>query len=122
MVIYRILRKIRYLTRKDLNIFLLSHDDFEDIDNNKKRRKAKTLGRLLDDKITLEGMITIVLFTHIEKKASDKFAKYYFQTQTVGNDTCKSPMGMFDEMYIDNDLNYVSNKIFEYYGITPNKK
>ena len=70
---------------------------------------------VLDDKITLEGLFTIVLFTEV-KMEDDKLPHYYFVTQTDGVTTAKSPKGMFDEIYIPNDLNYVSTKIDEYYN------
>lgn len=76
--------------------------------------KMKTIGRMLDEKITLEGLFTIVLKTHVAD------GKYQFVTQTNGSDTVKSPMGMFDELYIDNDLKMVDDTIREYYNIQIN--
>lgn len=73
--------------------------------------KVKTIGKLLDEKITVEGMYTIVLKTVVQD------GKYYFQTQNSGHDTCKSPMGLFDSFLIDNDLKAVDNAIREYYDL-----
>lgn len=73
--------------------------------------KAKTIGRLLDEKITVEGMFTVVL------KAVVKDGRYAFSTQNSGNDTVKSPIGMFDEPLIDNDLLYVDTTVRAYYGL-----
>ena len=73
--------------------------------------KIKTIGKLLDEKITVEGMYTIVLKTVVQD------GKYYFQTQNSGHDTCKSPMGLFDNFLIDNDLKAVDNAIREFYGL-----
>lgn len=73
--------------------------------------RVKTLGKMLDDKIVVEGMFTTVLRTHVEN------GTYQFSTQNSGNDTVKSPLGMFDQMYIDNDLSAVDQTICEYYGI-----
>jgi hypothetical protein len=74
--------------------------------------KVKTIGKLLDEKITVEGMYTIVLKTVVQD------GKYYFQTQNSGHDTCKSPIGLFDSFLIDNDLKAVDKAIREYYEIT----
>ena len=71
--------------------------------------KIKTIGKLLDDKITIEGMVTIVLRTCVEG------GEYFFRTKNNGQDTVKSPLGMFDDELIPNDLLTVKNKINEYY-------
>lgn len=93
---------------EDTVVYFLSHlETGED-----GRQKVKTIGKLLDEKITVEGMFTIVLKT----VASD--GKYLFATQTDGSDTCKSPMGLFDQMYIPNDLKQVDETLRIYYGFT----
>lgn len=73
--------------------------------------KLKTIGKLLDEKIVLEGMSTIVLKTAV----SD--GQYMFLTQNNGRDTVKSPSGMFPAYAIDNDLKYVDQKIRSYYEL-----
>lgn len=73
--------------------------------------KIKTIGKLLDEKITVEGMFTIVLKTNVTD------GKYSFLTQNSGHDTVKSPIGMFPSYAIDNDLKYVDDKIRNYYEI-----
>ena len=73
--------------------------------------KCKTIGKMLDEKITVEGMFTVVLKTHVQD------GHYTFVTQTNGQDTVKSPIGMFDQLEIDNDLAMVDRTIREYYGI-----
>ena len=78
--------------------------------------KVKTIGKLLDEKITVEGLFTIVLKTHVED------GKYTFRTQNSGFDTVKSPIGMFEEIEIDNDLKMVDNAIREYYNLNKPKK
>lgn len=92
--------------KEDLNIFFLSHNEQKEDGTS----KVKTIGKLLDEKITIEGLFTIVLNTVIQDN------KYYFETQNNGFNTTKSPLGMFDERLIDNDLKIVSEKINEYYG------
>lgn len=70
---------------------------------------VKLIGKLLREKITVEGLFTIVLRTGVSE------GKYYFFTQNNGKDTVKSPLGMFDSFSIENDLNYVDAKIRNYY-------
>ncbi|WP_307745908.1 AAA family ATPase [uncultured Phascolarctobacterium sp.] len=86
-------------------VFFLSHIETKDDG----RQKIKTIGKMLDEKITIEGMFTVVLKTYV----SD--GKYYFITQNSGMDTVKSPIGMFPSITIDNDLKYVAEKIRNYY-------
>lgn len=71
----------------------------------------KLIGKLLREKITIEGLFTIVLRTGVNE------GKYYFYTQNSGKDTVKSPMGMFPTYAIDNDLNYVADKIRNFYEV-----
>lgn len=73
--------------------------------------KFKTIGKMLDEKITVEGMFTIVL------KAVAQDGKYLFTTQTNGYDTAKSPMGMFESLEIENDLKMVDTTIRKYYEL-----
>ena len=70
--------------------------------------------KLVDNVITLEGMFTVVLFTDVEK--TKEGIKYSFVTQNSGNNTAKSPKGMFEDYKIPNDLAFVRNKIEEYYN------
>ena len=72
---------------------------------------VKLIGKLLREKITIEGLFTVVLRTGVSE------GKYYFFTQNSGKDTVKSPMGMFPAYAIDNDLAYVADKIRNYYEI-----
>lgn len=92
----------------DVTVYFLSHiETGED-----GRQKAKTIGKLLDEKITVEGMFTIVLKTVVVD------GKYLFATQTDGTDTCKSPIGLFDKMYISNDLKLVDEAVRQYYSFS----
>ena len=97
---------------KDVIVYILCHTD-TDADGIE---KLKTIGKLLDEKIVLEGMSTIVLKTAV----SD--GQYMFLTQNNGRDTVKSPAGMFDSYAIENDLKYVDDKIRQYYEIGDFKK
>lgn len=89
-------------------VYILGHT--QEDDNGK--IKAKTIGKLLDEKITLEGLFTIVLRTSVVN------GTYQFQTHNNGSDTVKSPLGLFDQDFIDNDLAAVDNAICEYYPST----
>ncbi len=91
---------------KDVIVYLLGHIE---TDSNGKE-KFKTIGKMTDN-YSVEGMCTIVLKTLVED------GHYYFTTQTNGFDTVKSPMGMFGEIKIDNDLKAVDTAIREYYNI-----
>ena len=75
------------------------------------RQKIKTIGKMLDEKITLEGMFAIVLKTSVHD------GHYYFSTQNNGLDTVKTPIGMFESDEIENDLKAVDTAIRKYYEI-----
>lgn len=89
-------------------VYLLSHTDITDAGHT----KAKTIGKLLDEKITVEGLVTIVLRTHVIN------GQYVFSTKNSGADTVKTPLGMFEEEHIDNDLAIVDKAIVDYYQPT----
>ena len=99
--------------REDLTIFFLTHsEDSTDI-NGHRKVKAKTIGKMIDNTLTLEGLFSIVLFGHV-KKDEDGQLHYGFDTVNNGENTCKSPMGMFEDSFIDNDLQLVKDCIAEY--------
>lgn len=68
---------------------------------------------MVDEKLTLEGLFSIVLFGKV-KKDKDGNIRYVFETQTTGDNTCKSPKGMFPDFEVPNDLAYVKKAIDEY--------
>ena len=91
----------------DKIVYVIMHEtknDFGDI-------SPKTLGKLTDTTVCLEGLFSIVL----RAKKVDK--NYYFFTQSTENDVAKSPIGMFNELYIDNDLKQVDDIIRNFYEI-----
>jgi len=96
------------LCRSDLTWIFLSHSD----ENDHGEMKVKTIGKLLDEKISVEGMFTIVLNTLIER--NDESVKYWFETQNNGKSTSKSPEGMFTTHKIPNDLKFVIDHIKSY--------
>lgn len=91
----------------DKIVYFLHHIETTDTG----RQKIKTVGRMLDEKITLEGMFTIVLKTSVHD------GQYRFSTQNNGFDTVKTPIGMFESEEIDNDLKAVDEAIRNYYKI-----
>lgn len=68
---------------------------------------------MLDSVITLEGLFTYVFFTTVQRDEENK-TSYKFITNSEGSCTAKSPMGLFEDLYIDNDLKLVVNRIKEY--------
>lgn len=86
-------------------VYFMSHVE---VDANG-RQKIKTIGKMLDEKITLEGMFTIVLGAKIVD------GRHVFTTKNSGFDTVKTPIDMFDMAEIDNDLNAVDAAIVSYY-------
>ncbi len=98
--------------RDELNVYYLTHP--EEINRNGSVFiKAKTVGKMIDNSLTLEGLFTIVLFGKVIKQDDGTF-QYGFETQTDGDNSCKSPMGMFEERFIPNCLKYVNDKIVAY--------
>jgi len=100
--------------REDLKVVFLTHDEII-TENFQPKRKIKTIGKLLDDKVTLEGLFTVVLFTDISQNKEKNGLKYTFITQNDGTTTAKSPRGMFETFNIPNDLADVISKINAYY-------
>jgi hypothetical protein len=99
--------------RDDLLIFFLTHAEEATDMEGKRKFKAKTIGKMVDEKLTLEGLFSIVLFGKA-KKNKDGEIRYVFETQTNGENTCKSPRGMFPTLEIANDLQLVTKAIKDY--------
>lgn len=93
-------------TPDDCIVYFLHHTELTDDG----RIKAKTLGKMLDNQLTLEGLFSIVLLCQTEG------SEHYFITNSDGSNPAKSPMEMFP-MRIDNDLKFVDTTIREYYGM-----
>lgn len=91
----------------DKIIYFMGHS--EQADDG--REHFKTIGKMLDNYVTVEGKFTIVLKTVVQD------GKYMFSTHNNGQDTVKSPMGLFESDLIDNDLAEVDKAIREYWGI-----
>lgn len=86
-------------------VYIIMHEDTNDFGEI----KPKTIGKLLDEKVCIEGMFTIVLRCIVESN------KHLFVTQSADGAVSKSPMGMFEDLTIDNDLLIVEKAIREYY-------
>ena len=93
-------------TPEDVIVYFLHHTETTDTG----KVKAKTSGKMLDNQLTVEGLFSIVLMAKTDGQ------RYYFETQSDGYSTCKSPMGMF-EKEIDNDLKFVDETIREYWDL-----
>ncbi|MBO5715253.1 MAG: AAA family ATPase [Clostridia bacterium] len=95
----------------DKVVYFMGHSDQSDDG----REHFKTIGKMLDNYVTVEGRFTIVLKTVVQD------GRYMFSTQNNGQDTVKSPMGLFDSALIDNDLKAVDRAIREYWEIGSNE-
>lgn len=93
-------------TRANLTNFILAHSDVDSTG----RSKCKTIGKMLDEKITIEGLFTTVLHSRVVD------GEYKFQTQYDGEFLAKSPMGMFEDHLIPNDLVSVKDAVENYFN------
>lgn len=93
----------------DTTVYFLMHTEVGDDG----RTKAKTLGKLIDNHYTLEGLFPIVLLCSSTKE------RHWFTTENDGSSTVKAPMGMFDESEIDNDLKAVDDAVRSYWNLAP---
>lgn len=91
----------------DAVVYLIMHEDVNDDGTT----KLRTIGKLLDQKVCLEGMVTVVLHACI------KGERYIFETQNNGATIAKSPEGMFGSIEIENDLKAVDIAVRKYWGI-----
>lgn len=91
----------------DVIVYLVMHEETNDYGDT----KLKTIGKLLDQKVCVEGMVTICL-----RAMKEGTSKYFFRTQSDGQDISKSPEEMFD-IEIENDLKAVDSRIREYWGL-----
>lgn len=90
-------------------VYLVMHDDLGDDGTS----KLRTIGKLLDQKVCIEGMVTVVLHCIV------KGDRHLFRTNSDGSDLAKSPEGMFEEVEIENDLKAVDAAIREYWELKP---
>lgn len=98
--------------RDDLTVCVLTHSENTG-DNINPYFKIKTQGKMLDQVITLEGLFTYVLFTKVIQNENNQ-VEYKFITNSDGTCTAKTPIGLFDNILIDNDLDFVIKSIKKY--------
>jgi len=101
--------------RNDLKVFYITHSENIEDNGNIVGQKIKTIGKALDSQIVLEGLFTICLYTHIGEDKEEK-PTYNFVTNRFRSYPAKSPMDMFADTLIPNDLNYVCQTIDTYYA------
>ena len=109
---FGLLNFIKTQLPEDVLVFIVMHEDTNDYGDT----KLRTIGKLLDQKVCIEGMATIVLRCVTQEK------EHYFLTRTDGSDITKSPEGMFEDEKIPNDLREVARRIREYYNDTEEEK
>lgn len=105
--IWTLFNYVKYELPDDVIVYFIFHEDSNDMGEV----KIRTIGKLLDQKVCLEGLVTVCL--RAMKQGTNR---YFFRTQSDGYDISKSPEGMFD-LEIPNDLKAVDTRIREFYEI-----
>ena len=93
-------------------VYIITHEEIDDVNQ---LYRPKTIGKMLSNQLVIEGLFSIVL------RSLYKNGEYIFQTQNDGTSVCKSPMDMFEQKEMPNDLYEVDKLIREYYGFKPLK-
>lgn len=104
---YSLVQAVIFNAPPEKIVYFLHHTEIDESG----RVKAKTVGKMIDSKLTLEGLFSIVLLAGTDGQ------NHWFETQSDGYTTCKTPMGLFEEKRIDNDLKAVDSAIREFYNI-----
>ena len=91
-------------------VYIITHEEIDDVNQ---LYRPKTIGKMLSNQLVIEGLFSIVL------RSVYKNGEYIFQTQNDGTSVCKSPMDMFEQKEMPNDLYEVDKLIREYYGFKP---
>ena len=99
-----LIHEINGMPEDDKIVYFLHHSELDETG----REKVKTIGKMLDEKLTVEGCFDVVLYCKDQ----------HFYTQGDGTSTAKTPEGMFDSVEISNDLKLVDDKIRDYWGLT----
>jgi hypothetical protein len=102
---WNLIQFIKLRLPEDVRVYIMMHE----ISNDIGEVKVRTIGKLLDEKVCIEGMFTVCLHCMTNGQ------KHYFKTQGGANDIAKSPEDMF-ELEIENDLKMVDDRIVEFYG------
>ena len=107
---YNLIRFVIDSTPPDVIVYFLHHTETTDAG----KIKAKTIGKMLDSQLTVEGLFPVVLLCKVDGQ------RHFFETQSDGYSTAKSPMDMFP-IEIDNDLKMVDATIREYWNLGGNE-
>jgi len=91
--------------REDLFCFVMMHTE----NDSQGRSKPRTVGKMIDQYICIEGKFTTVLHALIND------GNYVFLTNNDNQHMAKSPLGLFESLYIENDLQYVREKMHSYF-------
>lgn len=100
-------------TSEDTNVYFLMHPDTDDMG----REKPKTIGKMLDEKLCVEGLFPIVIDARVTQ-GEDGRPRHVFVTENDGGNLAKAPLGMLPPV-MDNDLREVDRLIREYWGMAP---
>ena len=103
-----LVHNVNYLLPDDVIVYFLHHTE---VDQNSGKVKAKTVGKMIDQYLTLEGCFDVVLLAEVDSDG------HHFVTQSDGYNTAKSPEGMFPSLKIPNDLGVVDAAIREFWGL-----
>lgn len=103
-----LVHNVNYLLPDDVVVYFLHHTE---TDQNSGKVKAKTVGRMIDQYLTLESLFDVVLLAEVDSDG------HHFVTQSDGFNTAKSPEGMFPSLKIPNDLGVVDAAIREFWGL-----
>lgn len=109
---YKLIKFCQEKVADDKTVYFVMHEDKNDFGDI----KPKTIGKLLDEKVCVEGLFTIAL------RAECLNGEYVFHTKTDGSDVTKAPLGMFDTDTVPNDLKAVDRIIRDYYELPQLKK
>lgn len=96
-----------YMQRMTKDVIVIGHSD-----GNDGNSKVRTIGKMLDEKVDIPSLFSIVLMPEILR--DDYSASYYLKTQSDGNNSAKSPVDMFPDYRIPSDYNYVMECIRAY--------
>ena len=109
---YFLIQRIKTQVPDDTIVYIMFHEDTSESGET----KIRTIGKLLDNKVCLEGMVTVCI-----RCMSDQ-GKHFFRTVTDGYDITKTPEDMFTDVEIDNNLKMVDDTIRSFYGWKGSKK
>ena len=101
--------------KENVDIFFLTHSENVQV-GFESTKKIKTVGKLLDEKITLEGLFTTLLYSGTRWDDKNKSTDYFFITNRAEDYPGKSPYGMFNNLEIKNDLGFVKEAINKFYS------